>query len=71
MKTNRQEVDRRKSTISSLKMVEIKVEHVIKIFFFKVMKTKSQQSCDKDVFNDKAAKFIGQKMPSITKTTRT
>lgn len=33
MKTNRQEVDRGKSTISSLKMVEIKVEHVIKIPF--------------------------------------
>lgn len=35
------------------------------------MKTKSQHSCEKNVFNDKEAKFIGQKMPSITKTTRT
>lgn len=33
MKTNRQEVDRVKSTISSLKMVEINVEHAMKIPF--------------------------------------
>lgn len=36
------------------------------------MNTQSQHSCDKDVSNDKALKFIGQKKISIiTKTTRT
>lgn len=37
----------------------------------KVKENKSQQSCGKGVFNDKTPKFLGQKMPSISKTART
>lgn len=69
--TNKKEVGGEVSTISSSKMTEINGKHVYKNYICKVKKNKSQQSCDKCVFHNKAPKFIGQKMPCLTRTART